>query len=111
MSMHAAAVLVYSAYSVAKLIAYRNHGQSTKPQAWHPEESQAVLGKGQEKGPEVLGKGQKFMGKDMLLGKSTKPLAKGKAKAKAKAKAQQLTKKKLGKAWVYDHQREDPDSC
>ena len=38
-------------------------------------------------------KNLKSLGKDMLLGKSTKPLAKGKAKAKAKAKAQQLTKK------------------
>ena len=42
-------------------------------------------------------KNLKFLGKDMLLGKSTKPLAKGKAKAKAKAKAQQLTKKSLEK--------------
>ena len=46
-------------------------------QAWHPEESQAVLGKGQEKN-------LKSLGKDMLLGKSTKPLAKGKAKFKKK---------------------------
>ena len=42
-------------------------------------------------------KNLKSLGKDMLLGKSTKPLAKGKAKAKAKAKAQQLTKKSLEK--------------
>ena len=83
MSMHAAAVLVYSAYSVAKLIAYRNHGQSTKPRAWHPEESQVVLGKGQEKGPEVLGKGPKVH----ALGKEHQALGKGQGQGQGQGSA------------------------
>ena len=80
-SMHAAAVLVYSAHSVASLyIAYRNQGQGTKPQAWHPEESQAVLRKGQEKELEVLGKGH-------ALGKEHQALGKGQGQGQGQGSA------------------------
>ena len=74
-------------------------GKAPSPKIGILKKAKLSLGKDKKKNQKSLGKDEKSLGKDMLLGKSTKPLAKGKAKAKAQ---------QLGKACVYDPQGEDP---
>ena len=70
-------------------------GKAPSPKIGILKKAKLSLGKDKKKNQKSLGKDEKSLAKDMLLGKSTKPLAKG--KAKAKAKAQQLIKKSLEK--------------
>ena len=85
-------------------------GKAPSPKLGILKKAKLSLAKDKNKDQKSLGKGQKSVGKDMLLGKSTKPLAKG--KAKAKAKAQQLTKMTLKeKIQTAAEQASDPEEA
>ena len=72
-------------------------GKAPSPKMGILKKAKLSLGKNKKKNLKFLQKDEKFLGKDMLLEKSTKPLAKGKAKGQGQGlAADEKSLEKLG---------------